>query len=621
MKKVKMTKEEVLEDIYKNHNHSWFKEIKLRSQKHLQKVALKYRGLNVTFGEYVNNVEKIWAPALKMANIKKGDEIVVCISSTPEFVYLLGAISTIGAKINVVSSEFDADYLYDICKNANSKYIFIGEDRLNEFMSTLKKLDDDNDKIIIPISLDNSLKNGNPFKDITDNFIEYDKKEYLSNIDSLKNKESLTDFLDKGKTYTGNIYENVTLDDEFTISYSSGTTDGNKPKGIVHSNRHYIVMGRYHDPEISGLPNFKDSVTFSTIPTQSNSYIASIISDTLMEGACIALDPIVSKEYFLYGMMINQPYMSIATTSSWLYAAKHYYSLTKEQQKHFKFPNTFLPVCVGEPMSPGEEKFLNKFVFDTKCGVNVTKLPITKMSICGGDCEHGSLFTRVLRSYADLKKDKSVREPIGLSTYDFVNVKALRSDGTYCDINEYGRLVANSVCTMIGYKNEPERTEKFYITDAYGNKWADLGCHGYIDKDNNIYMKGRMSEDTSKIPEFIINDEIQKDSKNILSSSVVCSNSIDAENYIAYVEPQLLVKKSGEDILKSVAIRLQNKFGDDLINNLYINLVDHQNSFPLTACLKRDNIALRNNGIVSNSIKASDLLEKENNKKQLIKKL
>ena len=241
------------------------------------------------------------------------------------------------------------------------------------------------------------------------------------------------------------------------------------------------------------------------------------------------------------------------------------------------------------------------------------------MSICGGDCEHGSLFIRVLRSYANLKKDKNIKEPIGLKTYDFVEISALRKDVTYCDTYEYGRLVANSPCTMLGYKDEPERTQKFFIKDAYGKQWADLGCYGYLDKNQNIYMKGRMSEDKSKIPEFLINDEIQKDTKNILSSSVVCSEENNEEKYIAYIEPQLFIKKSKEDIIKSVVLRCENKFGNDLINKLYINIVDHKKSYPLTACLKRDNNTLRNNGITYDSIKATDVLLDENSKKLTLK--
>ncbi len=610
-----LTKDEILREIVENRNYSWFEEVKNRAKTHLMKPAFKYRGLTVTYDEFINTCEKVWAPALRAAGIGKGTEVVACISSTPELCYLMGAISIVGAKINIVSSEFDSDYLYDIINSAHSKYVFVGEDRLNELMPTLRKLENTTDNKVVPIPLDNSLKNGNPFKEITDKFSGYNKEEYINNVNSLKNVENINNFLSKGVNYTGPVYEKSDLNDEFTITYSSGTTDGNKPKGIVHRNKHYIVMGRYHDSEVSGIPNLKNSVTFSTIPSQSNSYIASILSDTLMEGACIALDPIVTKEYFLYGIMINKPNMAIGTTSSWLYAAKYYYNLPKEEQNAIKLKNTIFPVAVGEPMSPGEEKFLNKFIKDTKCGVGITKFPssISKMSICGGDCEHGSIFIRELRAYANLRKDKSIKEPIGLRTYNFVDVRALKKDGTYCGPNEYGRLVANSECTMVGYKNAPERTEKFFIQDAYGNKWADLGCYGYLDKDNNIYMKGRMSLEKGEIPEFVINDEIQRDTKNILSSSVV---SVEDGAYVAHIQLQPNIRLSVETIIRSVILRCKKQFGEEFVNKFYVNLVTDEKAFPLTACLKRDNISLKNMGITPDCIKASDMMEYQTDKEK-----
>lgn len=616
----KYSTQEVLNEIEENRNHSWFEEIKSRSKSHLLKPAFKYRGTTITYAEFIKTCEEVWAPALKANGISKGTEIVACISSMPELCYLLGAVSIIGAKINIVSSEFDSNYLNEIINNADSKYIFVSEDNFNELMPTFKMLENSNKKIV-PISLNHSLKKKNPFEEITDRFSKYNKEKYEQNIKKLSNIVDIDEFLNKGLDYKGQISELSTLDDEFTITYSSGTTDGNRPKGIIHRNKHYIVMGRYHDSEISGIPNLKDSVTYSTIPTQSNSYIASILSDTLMEGACIALDPIVTKEYFLYGVMINKPYMAIATTSSWLYSAKEYYKMSKEDQARVKCENTLFPVVVGEPMSPGEEKFLNKFIKDIKCGVAITKLPfsISVMSICGGDCEHGSLFIRELRAYANLKKDKNVKEPIGLRTYDFVDVKALRKDGTYCNPNEYGRLVANSECTMVGYKDSPERTKRFFIKDSNGKEWADLGCYGYIDKDNNIYMKGRMSEDKSSIPEFIINDEIQKDTKNILSSSVVSVKEAGEEKYVAYIEIQPFSKKTTEYIIRSTIKRCQKRFGENFADILYISLINDENQFPLTGCLKRDNNKLRSFGITLNCTNAADIVRYEESKQKKLK--
>ena len=603
--KKEFTKEEILKDLKENHNWSWFEEIKHRSLNHMNKVAFRYRGKNVTYKEFIDQAETVWAPAFRKAGITKGTRVFVSVSSAPEICFLMAATSIVGAKINFVADDFDADYLHEISKKSKSSVLFVGEDRFELMKEALEKIDADGDKKIISLPLDYSLPNGNPFSDITDMFETYNKEESAKIVESLKNKQSIDEFLEEGKSYNGPVYNESSLDDEFTITYSSGTTDGNKPKGIVHRNKHYVVMGRYHDSEVSHIPNLKNSVTYSTIPTQSNSYIASIISDTLMEGACIALDPIATKEYFLYGVVLNKPLMAIATTSSWLYAAKFFYSLPKEQRKNFYLKDTLFPVAVGEPMSPGEEKFLNKFLKDCKCGVNITKLPrsISKMSICGGDCEHGSIFIRELRAYANLKKDRNIKEPIGLRTYNFVDVKALREDGTYCENNEYGRLVANSACTMTGYDDEPERTERFFIADAYGKKWADLGCYGFVDKDNNIYMKGRMSEDISLIPEFVINDEVQRDAKNVLSSSVVYT---DDGNYVIHIQKQPDSRLNDKRFIDGVINRCRHTFGDELIKHLYINLMDFSEDFPLTGCLKRDNILLRYMGVIDSCVYAYD---------------
>ena len=466
-------------------------------------------------------------------------------------------------------------------------------------------------KTVIPVSLNHSLPNGNPFEKLTDVFITYNKDEVAKAFNEIDNKEDLDSFLEAGKQYKGKVEEESTLDDIFTTSYSSGTTDGNKPKGIVHRNRHYIVMGRYHDSEISGIPNMKNATTFSTIPTQSNSYIASILSDTLMEGATIALDPLVTKEYFLYGIKVNRPTMAIATTSTWLYAAKLYYMMPENRKKEFRLTKTIFPVAVGEPMSPGEEKYLNKFVKDLKCGTAITKLPtsISKMSICGGDCEHGSILIRELRGYANILKDRAVTEPIGLRTYDFVEIKVLREDGTYCEPNEYGKLVANSACTMVGYRDEPERTERFFIKDAYGKTWGDMSCYGYIDRRNNVYMKGRIPEDKKRIPEFLINDEIQKDTKNILSSSVVEIENGEEHIYIAYIDFQPNKRKNDLEIRKSIVGRLRKKFGDELIDKLYLRILNYGEEFPLTGCLKRDNKKLKEMGLTEKCEKASEVVK------------
>ena len=60
--------------------------------------------------------------------------------------------------------------------------------------------------------------------------------------------------------------------------------------------------------------------------------------------------------------------------------------------------------AVGEPLSMGEEKFINKMLRKAECGVDRLPRPFAPVpvSIGGGDCERGGMFFTSYRLYRDL---------------------------------------------------------------------------------------------------------------------------------------------------------------------------------------------------------------------------
>ena len=64
------TAQEGINDILENHNWSWIRDIYERNKNGLDKIALFYRGKNITYNEFFQNVEN-YAKALKQMNIKK----------------------------------------------------------------------------------------------------------------------------------------------------------------------------------------------------------------------------------------------------------------------------------------------------------------------------------------------------------------------------------------------------------------------------------------------------------------------------------------------------------------------------------------------------------------------
>lgn len=587
----KKTKE-LLKEIEENHNNSLFVEIFKRRNKDLDKTALFYKGNKINYLTLKVKVER-YAKALKAYGIKKGDEIPICMSNTPEFIYLLGAISLVGAKANIFGDGFDKEYITEIINGCNTNILFATDDI---YMNIKDSVEKSKNKEVVLISLAESLLNGkNPYIELEKKW--YDFKDRTEEIKK-QDKRIITnkDFLSNGTNYKGNYIEKVSLDDEFTITYSSGSTNSSRPKAIVHDVKSYVVMGIYHDPEVSNVPSMKNLRMLSHIPTHSNTNIMSCITDPLMQGSEVAVEPIYNPEHFIYSLLINKPSFVTATRSFFVRCANDI--LTNKKYKNIKMPFLLVPMIVGEPTSPGEEKYCNKFLRKVNAGSKFTHTPISPvvMSMAGGDCEHGGLFFVLFREWQKKKLNYLLKnKEKGLRTYNMVEVEVLDENKNYCKPNQIGRIVANSPCTMLYYKNSPEETKKFFIKDSQGKEWGDCSCYGYKDELGEVHMKGRINS-SDKIQPFQISDIVLKDTKNILSCEVIKVDNYYVVHYVVMPESKI---KDKEKIMMSIHNRLEATFGSEITNKIIFN---ERKEFPLSICGKRNNIMLTNEGIPNNSI-------------------
>lgn len=588
----KVSVKDVLKDIQENHNQSWYDELYERNKDYLDDIALIYRGNNITYREMFDNIEK-YAKSLKKLGLGKNSEIPVCLSNTPEIVYIIGAASKIGASVNIFGSKFSKDYITEILKGTNSNILFIED---NEYIKIEESILNSNIDSIVMISLRDSLKNNyNPYEELDSN-----SNLFINRVDELKNSNnkiiSQSEFLDFGKDYIGSTSENVDLDDDFIITYTSGSTNSSRPKGIVHSNRSYITVARYHNIDLNGGFSLKPYTFLALIPTYSNSNFMSIISDSLMQGSKLAFEPNYNPDSFLDSLIIHNPHYVAATKSFWIKCAKKL--LSEYKKRPILLKNLFLAFSCGEQFEINEEKLINKAIKKAKAGVNVTHTPfsIVKMSEAGGDCEHGSIFYTLFRSYSNLKpSNRNKKVACGMGTFDFVEFAVLDEEGNRLGNNRYGRLVANSPCTMKEYKNNPQATNKFYITDSEGKRWADMNVYGYVDNDNKVHLKGRIPNGKETLPPFYLSQEILKDTKNILSCEVV-EDKDNAGLFVAHIELQPNCKKALEFIVNSANERCKRLL-EATSSKLYFRVRSNEESFPLTGSGKRDVNALKNEKI------------------------
>lgn len=607
-----------LKEIEENHNHSLFEEIFLRRKSDSSKVALFYRGTKITYGELENKVYE-YAKALKSSGIKKDDEIAICMSNCPELVYLLGAISIIGAQANIFGDEFDRKYITEIINECSADIMFVTD---NLYKNIEESINNSKVKDIIVISLTDSLiNNKNPYDELENKWYDF-KNRAITIVNNDKSIKLISNFIEEGKNYEGNITEIVNLNDVYTTTYSSGSTNTSRPKGIVHDVKSYVVMGTYHDPEKSKVPSMKKLRMLSHIPSHSNTNIQSCITDPLMQGAEVALEPIYNEEHFIYSLLINKPSFVTATRSFYVRLADDI--LYDDKFKKVKMPFLLVPMIVGEPNSLGEEKYINKSLRKVNAGSQFTHLPISPVtiSIAGGDCEHGGLFFVLFKSLQEKKLNYLLgKEQKGLRTYEMVEVAVLNENGEYCKPGEMGRLVANSPCTMLYYRNNLEATEKFNMKDAYGKNWGDCSVYGYIDKYSDIHMKGRINPQ-DKIPPFQIADIVSLDTKNILSCEVIRTN----DKYVIHFRTMPNRKiKDKEKLILSIYNRCLKYFNKEIVETFIYN---ERSTFPLTGCGKRSNRALQSEEIPRTALIVNEENEqlqvseyyKENSKKR-IKKL
>ena len=618
-------------DIEANHNHSWYCEILNRSKKNPNALAIFYRGTKISFREMLEKADTI-AKSLVSLGVKAGDEIPACLSNTPEAVYYLLALNKIGAKVNLISSNLNEDYLTSIL-NSCSKKVFIGtDDTYSNIENIVNTIDYEN---IVLNSLADSLPEDptkcDEYEPKLDKYYHYENKvnKYASRNPKII---SFNEMYNIGLNSNVDVIDNNDLDTEFLISYTSGSTKIGHPSQLVHTNRSLIVSGRFHDSELSGNPDLIGLRGMAHIHMDSNTNIITCISDNLMQLWAVAMEPEYSKETALDAIFMNKPSYLNMTTSHLISAFKEYLVDKKfhEVGTGRKMPWLFACFAVGENASPGEEKFINRGLREARAGSGVKikglSLPFTTLCVGGGDCEHGGIYYTLWKALYDKVNYFRLKNHVtGLMPEAYVQISAFKKsyDGRYveCDYNECGIIASNSATTMSHYKNEPKKTSDIILTDEHGRDWISNNVYGYIDNAGGVHVKGRLGNEVRLgehlIPPFIIEDVVNKDTKNILSCSV---NRTSKEETVVNIEFQPFKKALDSDVIKSIIDRFYSKYGIDISNMVYFRIISNENGFPLTGSGKRSIPALEKMEL-SNTFRYDYRPQKEYIKDSDVKKL
>lgn len=593
---------ETLKDIDENKNHSIGVEIFAKNDDNIEnfeRTALQYRGNKISLGETLIKAYN-FAASLKSMGYEKGDKIPICVTNIPEFVYLLIGASFIGAEPVVVADWFNKDYLTEIFNDTKSKTLFIDDLSYNVIKDSI---DNSNIENLVMFSLEDSFIrdiNGNifnPYKEIDDKFHDMSNKVEKYRKIANQNFYSKDEFEKLGESYNGEILENVDLNSPFTTTFTSGTTSPGRPKGVIHSNRCYVTLGTFFEKD---NPTMKGMSYLGEIPTDTHMALSCGIIDTLLCGCIYDCEPFYDKDFFPYAVLINKSNFIPASTGFWGNFCK-LLNFDPEWQ-NVNCPFLAIPIVTGEGASPGEEKFFNITARKHKFGTDKFPFPISPVvfSIGGGTTEGTGVLITVFKSLVEkLPGNMLKKEGLGLTPMSFVIVDVLDENGKYCKLNEPGLLVEKSPCEMIGYTNE-EFNKGTRVIAEDGQDYLSLGTYSYKSDNKRVKMKGRMKdnyimEDGSKFPLYLIEDVVLKDTKNIMSCTVVNVN--DGRDIICHVELQPLTKNSRSKIIRSMTERMDKFLPEEIIDNTLIKFRNNKKSFPLDPSGKRSISTLTETGI------------------------
>lgn len=591
-KKVK----KAVEELEFNHNYSWYKEVKSRYSDCMDKPMTYYRGYEKTGTEVFEEADKL-ANKFLSVGVHKGTEIIACMSNVPEVLTLMLAASKCGAVINFIGDKFDNEFLKKIFSSSDKK-IFIGTDDIYQNIADIVK--DTGFEYKILVSLSDSLENGiDPFKNYDMNYF-LNEEGIINKVKEYQEKDSsilhLKDFMNDSSNKKL-VYPEVGIEDEFTVTYTSGSTKVGWPKAIVHKNKAYIAIGRFHDPDLSRMPAMRNMRGLAHIPTHSNTNLVSSISDTLCQKCTVAFEPIYDPNFFAYSLVINKAGFVPATRSFWIEAMKQFKSNSNLKDEKLGYAINY--VAVGEDISKNERKYIDRELKRLEAGCDRLPKPLSPvtLSVGGGNCEHGGLFFTLFKSLREkMALLPSIREDYGLTPFQLVDLAILHEDGTECDYNEIGNLVANSLCTMKKYKNNKEATEEFFIEDAYKRKWGNCNIYAYVEINGNVVLKGRKDSNLElstgkKVPNFLISDTISGVEDSVLSCEVVTVENEDNQDVaVAHIQFCPEYESSYDRMLQKIIFidnACKDRFSSELSSKLVYQIHTDKNPFPLTKSGKR----------------------------------
>ena len=462
------------------YNMNIFDNIMTFNQDNLDGDAFHYFGTTITYGE-MPALRDAYARGLKMAGVKDGDVVTICLPVSIENTMLLFAVNFLNAISNNVNFLYLKHDFLTYTKEKNSKIIITLDAFLPYFVD---HLDNSGVEKVIVMSLDDYLpeKRKGLFMDTSDmpkkmqEVFNIDQiMECLMNLDKIKGVEFLKlDELKKAgeKSDLPLPYGPTNLDRDISYYYTSGTTG--KPKCVVYKEYSLNAYVELH----AGLDtkNYVGERNFQCIPLthMTGERVCTIMP--LVRGGILVPQPIYNNNTFARDLAASKCNCVVATASFYMRAVKQGV-LGPDALKHLT-----RPASGGEPITTSAVKKVDKWLRANGCNV--------RYSLGGGASEEGG--ATLLTYFMD---EKTKTNETGKPLEPHIHVKLLDDNGNLITENEVlGNLHVTSPAAADRYLDNPEATAARWYVDEDGIKWGVTGDIAVRHADGSYNILGRESD-------------------------------------------------------------------------------------------------------------------------------
>ncbi len=437
------------------------------NREHPDDIALIYFGKRITYGELVQNIERV-AMAFQAIGVSAADVVSIISIMTPELVYCVYALNKIGTVANMLDPRASEKTLISQISSTQSQTLVV-LDQCTDKLDALEKQLQFEHIIVIPVS----KSMGFPVKQAFLLKTGLGKKNHGIAICRHIEWDA---FLQESSAGLSSAI-NDSADAPAFIWYTGGTTG--EPKGVLLSNSNINAVAEQYRLAATGLLRQQTWLTVS----------APFIAYSLICGlhlplgcgmiCCIELyDPVAIAK-----TVVREKYNHVAVTPIvWENIIKN----PRFEKKDFGF--LVAPTSGADYMSSHLENNLNDYFKSHHCTWKICQgYGMTEVGSGVAWCSSDSCY-----------KPGSVGIPLPqtiISAFEPENVLELPT-------GENGEICICGPSVMIGYFNHPEATHQVLRIHKDGKKWMHTGDIGRIDEDGNLFITGRMKRMITRFDGF-----------------------------------------------------------------------------------------------------------------------